>query len=422
MGSIEVPASIGQRLLAMIGHYRPGHGALNCPVVCRLRGPLDVAALRAALDGLTAAHEALRTAFAGRGRRLTQVIHAPRTLPLARVDLAGEAELAAALAGELATPIDVADWPTRATLWRLGPADHALCLNMHHLVTDAWSAGLIFHELRARYGLALGSASPIRAPRWQYRDFVDWQTRLCEGTGLDRHRDYWRARLAGLRLPRLPYREASGPSAVTGADIPPEVAAGLRRLARDCRATLFSVMLALYYAVLRQVCGQDDLAVASLFANRSREEARDTVGFLANMVVLRTTATGRQTFPALVRAAHETVAGALAYQEQPYQTLPLDPASLGGGRADDVVFQMMAELDHVGRVGDLEFELLVPEDIGSRFGVELAVTPHGAGMRVLLFHTARLAPSTASDMLEGYLSAAAAVAGGAPVPLAHLGL
>ncbi|MEU6715869.1 condensation domain-containing protein [Nonomuraea sp. NPDC046802] len=421
MTTLQVPASIGQRLLAMIGHYRPDHGALNCPVLCALRGPLDTGALRAALDGLTATHEALRTSFTGRGRGLTQVVHPPSPQPLAEVALAGEDELAAAVDQELSTPIDVGVWPTRATLWRLGTEHHVLCLNAHHLVTDAWSAGLLFENLQAGYAQALGSRSPDKPPCWQYRHFVDWQTRLVEG-GLDRHRDYWSRRLAGLELPRLPYRKTEGKAAAIGADLSPDVVAGLRQIARRQRTTLFTVMLALFYAVLRQTCGQDDLAVASLFANRSQPESRKTVGFLANMVVLRTRTSGRDTFNTLMRATHDTVAGALAYQEQPYQTLPLDGVRLGEGRADDVVFQMMTDIDHVGSAEGVDFELLVPEGIGSRFEVELAVAARERDMRVVLFHTARLPADTAADMLEGYLSAAAAVAGSSAVPLAHLGV
>lgn len=401
----------------MISHYRPDHGALNCPVLCRLRGPLDLAALRSALDGLTAAHEALRTAFTGRGPALRQLIHEPRPLPLEVVDL-DPADLDAAVAAELARPIDVTQWPARATLWRTGPLEHTLCLNIHHLATDAWSTGVIFAELHTRYRKAVPPA-----PVWQYRDFVTWQHDLQHNGGLDRHQAYWAKQLADLQLPCLPYREPE-PGAEPGvlrAELSPQVAAGLRELARTGRTTLFCVCLALYHTVLRQTCGQDDLAVASLFANRSRPEARDTVGFLANMVVLRTHVPGKASFAELVRAVHTTVTGALAHQEQPYQTLSFSGNTLNGGRADDVVFQMMADLEHRAVAGGVEFELLLPDGIGSRFGVELALAPRGDGISAVLFYTPRLDRSTAEAMLRGFAASATAVAGSPAVPLRYLG-
>ncbi|HEV2372809.1 MAG TPA: condensation domain-containing protein [Streptosporangiaceae bacterium] len=440
---MQVPASVGQRLLAMIAHYRRGHGALSCPVLCQIRGPLRVDALQQALDGLTAAHESLRTTMTGRGTSIAQVVHDPATVELRVVDAAQGASVFAedaagakaaandaagayvdtAVAAELTDPVEVTAWPLRATLWRTGPLEHTLCLNIHHLFTDAWSTGILFTDLLARYAQARGEPVTPAMPQWQYRDFVAWQEELSAGNGLDRHREYWRQRLAALQLPNLPYQEP-GPADEFGvhrAEIPPHVADGLRQVAKTCQTTLFTLMLALYYAVLRRTCGQDDLAVASLFANRSRPEAGRTVGFLANMVVLRTEVSGRASFAEAVRATHATVAGALAHQEHPYQTLPLEAAALGHGRADDVVFQMMAEFDHRAVSAGVEFELLVPDGIGARFGTELALAPRGRGITAVLFTTPRLSPQTAKSMLAAYLSSAAAVAGNPTVALKHLG-
>ncbi|GAB3934948.1 hypothetical protein GCM10027614_08870 [Micromonospora vulcania] len=245
---------------------------------------------------------------------------------------------------------------------------------------------------------------------WQYPEFVAWQEGRLAGSDLDRQRDFWRTQLTGLRLPRLPYREPppQATPGVLGRDLDATVAAGMRDLARRHRTTLFTVALAVYYAVLHRVTGQGDLAVASLFANRTRPESQRTVGFCANMVVLRTRLPPFATFQGLLEATHSTTAAAFANQEQPYQAVSTGSANLGG-RVDDVVFQMMAELAHKVSVDGVEFELLVPEAIGSRFGTELALAPRGDGLRVVLFHTPRLAPADAVRLLDGYASAARAV-------------
>ncbi|MET8351565.1 MULTISPECIES: condensation domain-containing protein [unclassified Micromonospora] len=411
MAPRPVPASVGQRLLGIIEHYRADHGALNCPLLCRLSGDVDVVTVRRALTALTARHEALRTTFTGRGPRLSQLVHEPRPVELTVVDLRGEpdphAAADAAVAAELATRVDVAHWPTRATAWRVTDHEVILCFTMHHLVTDAWSCGLLFEELRT---LCTGSPAELPPVHWQYPQFVAWQEDRLAGAELERQRAFWRDQLTGLRLPRLPYREPP-PGATPGVlarDLDTGVADGLRALARRHRTTLFTVALAVYYAVLHRVTGQGDLAVASLFANRSRPESQGTVGFCANMVVLRTRLPPFATFQALVQATHATTAAAFANQEQPYQAVSTGSANLGG-RVDDVVFQMMAELAHRVRVGDTEFELLVPEAIGSRFGTELALAPRGNGLRVVLFHTPRLAPADAVRLLDGYVTVARAV-------------
>ncbi|HEU4425446.1 MAG TPA: condensation domain-containing protein [Pilimelia sp.] len=465
----EVPASVAQRLLWMIRHYRSDFGALSCPVLCRLHGPLDPAALGAAVDGLTRRHESLRTTFAGRGARLRQLIHEPRPLPMATVDLGAQADPEAAvrdrIAAELRDPIDPGEWPARATLWRLGPASYVFCLNLHHLVTDAWSTGILLRDLAALYAGATTGSDPAAgpggpggsdgvAPGWQYADFAAWQQRLLDGEELGRHQAYWRRQLAGSQLPRLRLdgaapgarpangaaaaggvaadgaaadgaaasgAAASGASAGDGAvrlDLDRAVVAGLRELARVQHTTVFAVLLAGFHAHLSRLTGQGDLAVASMFANRSRPELRDTVGLLANMVLLRSRISPNASYADLVSQAHAAVIGAFTYQDLPYQMLPLDVVTPGGGRADDVMFQVMTPVSHRIGGGGVDFELLLPDQIGSRFRFELTLTPVGEhDLRAVLFHTDGT-PQAAAGFLQRYadLVAAGVRAPHAPLP------
>jgi Condensation domain len=406
---------VAQRLLWMIRHYRADFGALSCPLLCRLDGPLDREALGRALDALTDRHEALRTTFTGRGARLTQVIHDPRALPIASTDLSGEpdpeAALRAAIRAELAVPVDPQEWPLRAQLWRLGDDAHVLCLTIHHLVTDAWSTGILLRDLSALYGLAAAGEPPPPPPGWPYARFTAWQQELLDGGGLRRQQEYWRRQLTGTQLPALRAALApSGPSAgeaapgVARLDLDPALVAALRELARSRQTTLFAVLLAGFLGYLREVTGQDDLAVASMFANRSRPELRETVGLLANMVLLRAGTASGADFGARVGAAHAALIGAFAHQEMPFQLLPLDVVQAVGARPDDVMFQVMAQVQHERTAAGVRFELLVPDDIGSRFPFELALTPIGSDrIRAVLFHAAGWCDAvTAAGFLDGY--------------------
>jgi hypothetical protein len=412
------PASVGQILLWMIRHYRPDFGALNCPLLCCLRGPLDETALEAALTELTRRHAALRTTFTGRGPALRQVVHDPRPVPVTRTTV-DESTVDKLIAEELASPIDIADWPTRVTLWRTGPEDHVLCLNTHHLVTDAWSCGVLFRELRELYG----GARLDEPTSWQYPRFAEHQRTLLAGPDMRRHKDFWRRALTGATLPHFPARaprDSESPGAVRE-DLDAATANALRALAKRERTTPFAVLLSVFLAQLRRTTGQTDLTVASLFANRSRPEVRDTVGFLANMVLLRAAQPANTTFAELVRRTHDSVIGAFTHQELPYQMLPLHTVETGGARADDVVFQLMADPEYRTTVRGCEFELLVPEGIGSRFRVELAIAPLGDTYRAVLFHTPdRLDTAAASRLLNGYVALAGAVAAAPDVPLTEI--
>jgi hypothetical protein len=423
-GQREAPASIGQRLLWVLDHYRGAGGALNCPILCRISGQLDIAILAQAVYELTVRHEILRTTFTGRGPRLTQVINPPRAEPLVTVDLSGSgapgATVGKAIAAELATRIDPSVWPLRATLWRVGDTDHVLCLNMHHLVSDAVSCGIVFRDLRSLVVRAAGGSAPLPPLGWQYEQFARWQLDLVNSGGLRRAQDYWQRQLAGALLPELPGQALARPgpakpgpatSAKASIDLDEVITRALREVAQVHRTTLFTVLLAVYFALLHRVTAQRDLSVASLFANRTRPEVKSMVGFVANMVLLRARMSGRYRFAHLLSQTHRTVTGAFVHQDLPYQLLPINHAALGVQRADGVVFQMLAEPMTGAMLGAADAELLVPDGIGSRFDMELVLIPRDGTFRVVLFYNAsRLRRTWAGGFVTDFAALAAAAA------------
>lgn len=409
----EEPASVGQRMLWLIDRHRGDQGALNYPVLARARGPLDRGALAAALGQVVARHETLRTTFARRRGLLTQLIHEPAPVPIAERDVAAAPDPAAALqaglAEEFGARVDPAVAPLRATLWRLNPDDHVLCLNVHHLVTDAWSCGIVLDDLVH----ALRGGPPAPRVGWQYRHYVRWQRAQLAADRLRPHREYWRSQLADLRFPALPLREdgaGAGRGGTARAFVGAPVADGLRRLARSHGTTLFAVMLAAYCALLHRATGQTDVSIASLFANRTRPEIMRTVGFFANLVILRTRFQPDATFLGLLRRAHETVGEALLHQHFPYYLLSQEELRAGDRRADEVVFQMLPDIPPPTAIGPLEVRVLLPE-VASRFDLELAVVPRAGGLDVLLqYSRRRVDEAWAAGFVAAYASFAAGVA------------
>jgi hypothetical protein len=412
MSARKVPSSIGQRLLWLVDHYRGQDGALNCPVLLRLRGPLDTAALQSALDQLSARHETLRTTFIVEGRDLIQLIHDPKPFPLENFDLSemidSETAVQQRIANELRMRIDATTWPVRGTLWRVRETDHVLCINMHHLVADAWSCRIVFEDLRRLLDRIVFGGPPLPQITWQYSQFIEWQQQELHGQQLRSHQDYWCKQLEGATLPLWPNKTdhenvKERRSASESIDIDSQTVAALSLFARKRRTTLFNVMLASYYVLLHQLTGQADLAIASLFANRLRPELQNTVGFVANMVILRTSLPKGATFTDLINETHATVTGAFLHQQVPYYILPGNVIQDRRRRPDDVVFQVLAEPVYNANLAGAEVEVLVPDGVGNRFELELALIPLKEGFKVVLFYNqARLDRAGAREFISRY--------------------
>jgi hypothetical protein len=409
----DIPASVAQRLLWVLEQHRGRHGSANCPIVLRLRGPLDVERLSDGLTALTARHESLRTTFSGRGPRLTQVVHEPAPQRLHRQDLGSDdpdRTLREAVTDEVQQPVDAERWPTRATLFRLGDEDHGLCINLHHAVTDGGSCGLMVRDLQS---LTTGGP-PLPPVRWQYSQFCQWQKEWLAGPEMDEDRRYWAGHLSGARVPRLPLRPTPPGSPWVSESVTDTIDAAtvsaLDVLARHHRTTMASALLAIYYLVLRKHTGDDDLVVASFLANRTRPELQNTVGLLANMAVLRTRIDGQDDFGEIVRRTHATAMDAFVHQRLPYQLLRGDTITQPDRRADDVMFHLVPQLPSPLHIAGTEAEIVVVDQLGSRFECEFQLYPQHGGLRaVLCYNRARLDGDFAARLVHDYVATAKAI-------------
>ncbi|HST62418.1 MAG TPA: amino acid adenylation domain-containing protein, partial [Longimicrobium sp.] len=334
-GTNEFPLSFAQQRLWVLDRMDPGNAGYNLPLMGRLLGPLDTAAMEQAFNALRARHESLRTTFAERDGQAVQVVHPHVPVPLPVLDLAHlppeerEATVRRISHEEMNTGFDLARGPIfRARLLRVGPEEHVITGGMHHIVSDGWSVGVFTRELNVLYAaFREGRPDPLPPLTLQYADFAVWQRAHLGEAGLRRQLDHWRGALAGappvLDLPadhpRPPVESHRGER--TWWTLSADVGTALKALALREETTLFAVLLAAYRAVLGRLAGQDDVVLGTPTAGRTRRELEPLIGFFVNTLPLRTSLAGDPTFRELVRRERETTLDALGHQEVPFERI-----------------------------------------------------------------------------------------------------
>jgi amino acid adenylation domain-containing protein len=286
----------------------------------------------AALTALVERHEVLRTRLVADADGVPyQLIDPPAPFDLPVVDLGDASDPQAAvrerIAVDAATPFDLAIGAIRGVLYRLGQDEHVLGLCMHHVVSDDWSARILYDELDILYRAFRDGVEPALAPLpVQYADFAVWQRGWLTGEVLDRQLGYWRERLAGAPVldlptdrPRPAVRSAAG-DAVEFV-VPAGVADGLRVVSREAGATMFMTLFAAYAVLLSRYTGQDDIVVGTPIANRNRAEIEGLIGFFVNTLVLRTDLSGDPSFNQLLGQVRRTALEAYGHQDIPFERL-----------------------------------------------------------------------------------------------------
>ena len=431
-----VPLSFAQQQLWLVHQLDPGSPAYNLPASLRLTGRLDVAALARALAELARRHDVLRTTFPPRGLEPAQEVGVAPSAALPVVDLsalpAAEAEAGRLAAARARLPFDLARGPLwRSVLLRLGGERHRLLLELHHIVADGWSLGVMVRELGASYQAARGApAARLAELPLQYADYARWQRAWMSGAVLEGELAWWRERLAGARRtlslpgdrPPAPVPAAAG--AIHAFVLPLPVRDRLAASARRQGVTLFMALLASFAILLRRLTGQDDVLVGSPVAGRHRTELEGLIGCFVNLLVLRLQPRRGDAVADLVRQARETALDAYAHQDLPFVSLV---EGLGGERRPSllplvqVVFALQeAPLRRLALPG-LELTPAAPPTGTAKFDLSWVIENAAEGLAVTVEYRRQLFDAATIQRWSSHFALlAAAVAADPDAPLAGL--
>ncbi|MER7705094.1 amino acid adenylation domain-containing protein [Kitasatospora sp. NPDC097605] len=324
-----VPLSYAQERLWFMEQFAPGTAAYNIPVVRRLRGPLDVPALRRALDASLARHETLRSRYPATddGRPLL-VIDPPGPADLTLAEAADAAHAERLVDEAAAVPFDLEHGPLlRAHLLRLAADDHVLLLVVHHSVSDGWSSEVLLGEVLRGYAAHVaGHPDPLPELAVEYGDFAIWQRERLSGDRLAAEVAHWARELAGVEplelacaAPRPPRQTFDG--AGYGFEVDRALLDRLTELGKRHDATVHMVLLAAFQTLLARFSGQRDFAVGSPVAGRPEPELEPLVGMFVNVLALPARLEGDPSFGELLRRTRDTCLEAYAHQELPFAQL-----------------------------------------------------------------------------------------------------
>ena len=372
--------------------------AYNVAEAFGLVGVVDVAAVRVAVVGVVGRQEVLRSRFVTRAGRPFVVVGGVDAAAdvVEVVDLSGlpvelgEQQAVVVRRAVAQRPFDLGVSPLlRLVLIRLGSQRWQLVVVMPHIVSDAWSAGVLLGELSQRYRAAVrGVPAPVPELPVQYRDYAQWQRRQLTGSRFDDDLTYWRRQLADVPVLRLPTDRPhpavrSGAGGLVSVVVPAPVLQGLQRLARGEAVTMFMVLMAGFCTLLHRYTGEDDLPVGTVMSQRHRPELDSVVGLFLNTLVLRVDAGRDPTFRELLGRVREVALAAYAHQDVPFDRLVDELQPVRDVRFTPLCQVMFVHQRSVGPSLELEgvrVEPLGADNGGAKFDLTVIATESEQGL------------------------------------------
>ncbi|MCW5318204.1 amino acid adenylation domain-containing protein [Nostoc sp. KVJ3] len=343
------PTSFAQQRLWFLDQLAPGNPFYNVSTALHLTGSLNFTALKQTFNEIVRRHETLRTRFVMVEQQPVQAISPSLTIPLPLIDLRNfdsperDTQVQQIVTQEAQHPFNLTTGPLlRVKLLQLDEAEYLLLLNLHHIVADGWSIGVLIKELGVLYKALAGDKRCLTTSHSvstllpelpiQYADFAQWQREWLQGVAangtspLQSQLVYWQKQLNGISVLNLPTdRLRPAVPSYRGAkqflELPHTLTQALEALSSQEGVTLFMTMLGAFQTLLYRYTQQEDIALGSPIANRNRSELEGLIGFFVNSLVLRTDFSGKVTFKELLNRVREITLEAYSHQDLPFEKL-----------------------------------------------------------------------------------------------------
>ncbi|AFZ57857.1 non-ribosomal peptide synthetase [Anabaena cylindrica] len=331
----NIPLSFAQQRLWFLDQLEPNSTAYNIPYRLQIQGLLNISILEKSISKIIQRHEILHTNFISIDGQPKQVITAKNTFSLPLIDLQSltedqqKLEVEKIAKQEAKQPFNlVTDDLFHIKILQLNAESHILLINLHHIIFDGWSFGVLFDELKAIYTAYYeGVNFPLPQLPIQYADFTLWQRQWLSGEVLESQLNYWEKQLGGalpiLELPtdRPRPRIKTYAGATKTFILSPELTANIKSLSQKEGMTLFMTLVTAFKVLLCRYSGQEDVIVGTPIAGRNRREIEGLIGFFVNTLALRTNVSHNPIFRELLNQVKQVCLEAYTNQDVPFEQL-----------------------------------------------------------------------------------------------------
>ncbi|MFY0256194.1 amino acid adenylation domain-containing protein, partial [Chitinophaga sp. 30R24] len=388
------PLSHAQQRLWILQQMSEEQQAYNIPRVYYMNGRPDVAKLQRSLQQLIRRHEILRTVFRPINGEVRQVVLSENELPRVFHFISAEQLETDNISADqfirdhINYTFHLEHGPLLQTwLVQSGPDRFIFLMNMHHIISDGWSATILLAELIENYNHE-GTIIPVQRPELpiQYKDYACWEQQYLTGERGTRHKNFWLENLAG-DIPRISLPETFARPAKKSYrgdacyyQLSSDLTQQLKVLSEKTNASMFMLLMSAFNTLFYRYLGIEDVVIGTVVAGREKAELSGQVGFYVNTLAIRTKVSGEDSFRKLVERVRENMFKLSEHQYYPFDKVISDlglPADASRSSLFDIMFvyQNNDELtDETLSIDGIVMEETTGQPEGSKFDISFVAS------------------------------------------------
>ena len=432
------PVSYSQRRLWLLHEFSENKTAYNMPSAYWLEGDMNIEAFHEALYMLIKRHEILRTVFKEIQGEAKQIVIPMNEfkIPLIVENLIVEGKELEVLISNLGNrPFNLSKGPLiDVRIYKKEESKHLLFMNLHHIISDGWSATILMTELSEYYNsLVTGEIIETSDLKIQYKDYAVWQQQQFKNNGFEKSKAFWKEKLGGeltrFSLPKT--YKVSKDTANEGKTlyriINNDLLIKLESMAIELNVSLYMLLLTGFKALAYRYTGTNDILIGTVVAGREKEELSEQLGFYVNTIAQRTQINDRISFKELLAGIKEDLLETATHQYYPFDQVVSDlELSYTGGEQSlfDIMFihQNNEEVNESVELGELQVKAFnQTELIESKFDISFVTKQLNEGLQVFVeYNRSIYSEAFLNQFLNHYEAILEVVLGASEKPIAEL--
>jgi amino acid adenylation domain-containing protein len=327
------PTSLSQERVWVLNQFEEASKAFNIPAAFKITGSFNNKAFETALNMVVQKHESLRTVFADIDGEPRQIIleQSPDLIRLNEHALENPVIKIGDFISELWNkPFDLANGPLlKCDHIRTATSLSYLSFNMHHIISDGWSLGILYKDILEAYdNIIEGNDGKLINPELHYKEFSIWQRNHLTKEEIEKHVSYWKDSVFSESIPvlELPYdyqrpeiKTYNGNTYRTKID--DLTLSSLKKVSANEGATLFMTLMAAVNILLKKVSRQNEIVIGTPVSGRDNAQLHDQIGFYINTLPVLSKIKGDLQFIDLLQATKQNILKAFEYQYFPFELL-----------------------------------------------------------------------------------------------------
>nr|WP_309245933.1 non-ribosomal peptide synthase/polyketide synthase [Bacillus glycinifermentans] len=385
--------SSAQKRLYILNQIEESGLSYNIPFTMKVKGSFDIRRFEDVLKKLTERHEVFRTSFLMENGEPVQKIEKHIDFRIKYSELGSDSISDKIKA--FVRPFDLEKAPLfRAEVLKVDEKEHIIMFDMHHIISDGSSMGVLTKEICDLY-----EGKELAPLNIQYKDYSEWQKAFYQKDEIKKQKQYWlnvfKDDIPVLDMPtdfpRPQIQSVEGDR--IGFRIGAELTKKLNLIAKNNGTTMYMLLLAAYTVLLSKYTGQEDVVVGSPIQGRQHHDLKNVIGMFVNTLAMRTYPKGGKTFAEYLKDVKETALK--AYENQDYQFDDLvEQLDLNRDMSRNPLFDTMfvlQNLDHADAdIKGLTFETYESDIHISKFDFTLSAIEKDSGIEFDLEYCTKL--------------------------------